>query len=146
MGVLAKDNRQLIFIYSEDSRLGELVLPHVKSIDKAIRLININTESISNTIWVEIAALLEVEIKDLFSKSESSTTETNRMSNYSVDDWLKIINKSPSLLQNPIAINGPKVEIIEEKHDIFSFYNTTGANFDKSTAAIKSANHQDTTI
>ena len=61
MGILAKDNRQLILVYSEDSTLGKKMVPYVESMDKAVRLININKENLSDTIWIELVALLNVK-------------------------------------------------------------------------------------
>lgn len=140
MGILATHNKQLIFIYSENSSLGNRILPYVNSINKSIRLININQEPIADTIWIEIASILNFELKDLF--NINSSTELN---NFHAGDWLKIINKNPELLQKPIAINGCKAKIIEKEYDIFQFYNATGANFNKAPKAIKLAEHEDTT-
>lgn len=145
MGQLATDNKQLIFIYSDESNLGKRLLPYIRSADKAVRLININEECIADTIWIEIAAMLNKDIGDLFDIDYLNSSSVNSNSEFNVADWLKIIDKTPSILQNPIAINGTTAQIIKEKREILSVYNTTGANFDKSTTAIKYANHKDTT-
>jgi len=145
MGVLAKDNRQLIFIYSESALISQRLLHSVKVVDKRIRLINIDKESISDTIWIEIAAMLNRDFDDLFTLKRLDDSEVNTSSKFSVGDWLKMISQNPSILKNPIAINGSKASVIKEKHQILSFFNTTGANFDKSVSAIQLAKHKDTT-
>lgn len=142
MGVLATNNRQLIYIYSEDSRLGKEVLSYVQGIDKALRIININKESISDTIWIEIADLLDMQLGDLFTSNQKSSHASAKPNvEYSTADWLKRIQYNPSLLQKPIAINATKAKQIEQSLDVYSFYGATGSDFDKSTDAIKKANH-----
>ena len=145
MAVLATNYKQLIYIYSEDSSLGKRVLPYAKALVKDLRTININDEAIADTVWSEIAALLDCPLGDLFDSTQLSQSGQDAQDTYSAVDWLKIINKNPSVLQQPIVINGTKAKRIYEKHQIFSFFNPTGANFDKSPEAIKSANHKDTT-
>jgi len=143
MGVLATDNRQLIYIYSEDSKLGKETLSYVQGIGKALRIININKESISDTIWIEIASMLEMEIGDLFSSKKSSLLPSQGKEGYNLGDWLKMIEHNPALLQKPIAINGSRVKQIQRSLDVYAFFGATGGDFDKSTEAIKKAEHGD---
>ncbi|WP_299130640.1 hypothetical protein [uncultured Winogradskyella sp.] len=146
MGILAKHNRQLIYIYSEDSILGNNMLPYVKSMDKAVRLININKENLSDTIWIELAAILNIQIKQLFNKDLIPTKEKNKIGDYSNSDWLKIISNSPHILQKPIAINGSKAKIIEQKSDIFPFYNNQlNEAINEEHKVIDITNHRDST-
>lgn len=141
MGQLAKNNRQLIYIFSEKSRLGKQILAYVKTINRPVRIINLDNESIADTIWIEIASMLNTSLGDLFSKKKT----IKESANLSASDWLKIINHSPSVLQRPIAINGTMAKQIKEKHQIFSFFNPTGGDLVKHTQAIQYANNRDTT-
>lgn len=62
MSFLAKDNRQLLYIYSCESNFGREMLVYAKSIDKKIQTIDICNENISQTIWLEIADMIGVSL------------------------------------------------------------------------------------
>ena len=145
MGVLATNKNQIIYIYSEDSILGKKLLPYVESSKKPTRVININVEKITGTIWAEILELLNIDFKGLLRLDEVKNEGNNDFSSYTFNDFLKIVEHQPSVLQNPIVVLGDKVYLINNRSDFNQFYDADGANFDKSTEAIKNANHKDTT-
>lgn len=145
MGVLAIDDKELIYIYSDQSYLGKKVLAYVQSNDKALRTINIEKENISDTIWLEIADMVNKPLAELFSPELTENHGIDNVLDYNTEDLLKIVNKNPSLLQHPIAINGKKAVIINDRFDFFTFYKKDGSNFDKSPEAIKKGEHSDTT-
>ncbi len=144
MGILARDNKQMIYIYSEDSSLGKRILPYVECMSKRVRVINLNKESISDTIWVEISSLLNTNFEDLFNIEKGKVAlDTSR---FCAGDWLKLINVNPSILFTPIIINGNKAKMVTKRSDIFQFYNPTGGSFDKAPSAIKYADHNPSPI
>ncbi|MBR9845489.1 MAG: hypothetical protein GYB35_04920 [Algicola sp.] len=132
MGILANDNKQLIYIYSQDSPLSLKVLSHLRDIDTPVRIINLNRESLSGIIWLEITAMLGVGFSELFRRDYSSLFGRELEMNLTASDWLKLIEHNPSLLYRPIAINGTKAKVIEAKYDIFDFYKSN----DSETPAI----------
>ena len=144
MGVLATDKRELIYIYSDQSDLGKELLAYAHSTDKALRAINIEKEKISDTVWLEIADMVGKPLFELFSPEHAEREGIDTISGYDTNDMLKIINKNPSLLQHPIAINGTKAVSIKERNDFFKFYTKDGSNFDTSPEAIKNGEHVDT--
>lgn len=141
MGVLAKSNKQLIYIYSEDSVFGKKLLPYVESMQKPTRVININKEKISDTVWMEIVGMLKRPFREMLSKEYLNTMNSLENKDFNENDWLKIINHYPKLLQKPIAINGYKARVINNRSGIFEFFDIEGTNFDKTPQAIKHANH-----
>lgn len=145
MGVLATNNRQLIFIYSEESRIGKKALAYIQDFDKALRVININKEAISQTIWVEIAAMLQVEFGMLFSKTHPFLPLKQDEKYYSVGDWLKLINKNPSLLKYPIAIHGSHAKQIKKPQDVFKFYGIQKMKVDASISTQQNGSLFDST-
>ncbi len=145
MGILATDDKTLIYVYSDQSDLGKKVLAYTQSSDKALRIINIEKESISDSVWLEIAEMVDRPLAELFSLDLLDDDKTQNISTYNTEDLLKIIRKNPSLLQHPIAINGKKAIIINDRFDFFEFYKKDGSNFDKSPEAIKNGEHVDTT-
>lgn len=60
--------------------------------------------------------------------------------NFTTDDWLKIINKNPSLLQKPIAVNGDKIMLISHRSEILKFFGVDSAGLEKGF------NHESSTI
>ncbi len=132
MGILATDNKQLIYIYSQDSPLGLKVLSHLRNLDTPVRIINLNRESLSGIIWLEITAMLGVGFSELFRRDYSSLFGRELEMNLTASDWLKLIEHNPSLLYRPVAINGTKAKVIEAKYDIFDFYRSN----DSETASI----------
>lgn len=145
MGVLAINDKEIIYIYSDQSYLGKKVLAYAQSSKKPLRTINIEKEKISDTIWLEIADILDKPLWELFSPDLAKKIGVDTLSDYTNTDLIKIINKNPSLLQHPIAINGKKSKLILDRFDFFEFYKKDGSNFDKSSEAIGNGEHNDTT-
>ncbi|HKJ06159.1 MAG TPA: hypothetical protein VJ970_01695 [Flavobacteriaceae bacterium] len=145
MSILATDKKQITIIYAEDSPMGQKILPYAKSSKKPVRSINITKEPIADSIWAEIAKMLNVRIGELFSNDYLTEHDLGDPNNFSSTDWLKIIKNNPSLLQYPIAINGKKAEIVNDRFDFYQFFDADGSNFNKNPEAIKNAKHEDTT-
>lgn len=145
MGVLATDDRELIYIYSDRSDLGKKILAYAQSSEKSLRAINIEKEKISDTVWLEIADRLNKPLSDLFSPDLAKKIGIDNLSDYDRNDLIKIINKNTILLQHPIAINGNKAKLIHDRFDFFEFFKKDGSNFDKSPEAIRNGEHKDTT-
>ncbi|MDY0780127.1 hypothetical protein [Tenacibaculum sp. IB213877] len=121
MSVLAKDNRQLLYIYSCESSFGKEMLAYAQSIDKRIQTIDICNENISQTVWLEIADMIGVSLGELFSPEHPNSPNVGKAEDFLVSDWLKIIKHNPGLLQRPIAINCNKAISIKEKSDMMIF-------------------------
>ena len=146
MAILSRDNKQLIYIFSNDSILGKKLMPYLETSEKRVRKININKESVSDTIWIEIAGILNTPLGELFSLDVLHNTNINAdASRFTSGDWLKLVNKNPSILQRPIAINGAEAKIISSKKDLDVFFNIEGERFDKSPKKIKENNHYNNT-
>lgn len=145
MGILATHKNELIYIYSDQSKLGKKVLAYATSNKKPMRSINIEKEKIPNSVWLEIADMVNKPIKDLFSPELTVGPGFDSSTDYNADDLLKIVNKNPSLLQHPIAILGDRAVSISDRFDFLEFYEKDGSNFDKSKEAIKNGEHKDTT-
>ncbi|NJB36636.1 arsenate reductase family protein [Croceivirga sp. JEA036] len=145
MGVLATDKKQYIYIYSNKSESGKRLLAYAQSIDGPVRTINIDNEKISDTVWTEILELLNMSAKDLFGDSHNLSKDINGDEQMDTHDWLKVIQNNPEVLATPIIIKGEHAKLVANQHDLSSFFEADGSNFDKSPEAIKKANHKDTT-
>lgn len=108
MGVIAKNNKEIRFYYSSDSSLGKQALGFIHSSDKKVLAIDISKTKVTGTQWAEIAKGLGKEIQELV-----DTSHPDFINRYGRDvqladghDWLKVLEKTPSVLQRPIIVNG----------------------------------------
>ncbi len=145
MGVLATDEKQFIYIYSDQSEAGKRLLAYAKSVDNPVRAINIDKEKISDTVWTEILDLLNISAKKLFGDAHNLSDEVKGDEQMNTYNWLKVIQNNPEVLATPIIIKGEHAKLVANQHDLSSFFEADGSNFDKSPQAIKNANHKDTT-
>ncbi|MDD7886589.1 arsenate reductase family protein [Flavivirga sp. 57AJ16] len=131
MSILARDKKQLTYIYSSLSHLGKQVLGYIQGIDKKVEVIDIVKENLGDTIWVELADNLDLSLAELFTVKNNDSSNIGDTNNFSTDDWLKIINKNPELLQKPIAVNGDKVMLIAHRAEILKFFGVDSAGLKK---------------
>jgi arsenate reductase len=135
MGVLAKDEGQLTYIYSSESDLGRKVLGYVEGIDKKIRTVDISRDKLGDTVWTEISDLLGMPFGELLATDHPSAPEVVANGDFDTNGWLKILDKNPVLLQDPIAINGDRAELIRSRADILSFYGVDSAGLEQSPSS-----------
>jgi len=131
MAILARDKNQLTYIYSSLSHLGKQVLGYVQGTRKKVEIIDIANENIGDTIWVELAENLDLPLGDLFATRHPDVPDIGNTEDFDTDDWLKIINKNPVLLQNPIAINGNRTMLISHRSEILEFFGVDSAGLEK---------------
>lgn len=131
MTILARDKRQLTFIYSSLSHLGKQVLGYVQGTRKKIEIIDIANEKIADSIWIEIADNLGMTLGEIFGKNHVDSLKEEDTEDYDTDDWLKIINKNPELLQRPIVINGDRAMLISHRSEILQFFGVDSAGLEK---------------
>ncbi|SFZ92355.1 arsenate reductase [Flaviramulus basaltis] len=131
MTILARDKKQLTYIYSSFSHLGKQVLGYVEGIDKKVEVIDIAKQNLGDTIWVEIAENLGLPISNLITTENDYVSSIGNTNDFNTDDWLKIINKNPKLLQKPIAIKGEEAMLITHRSDILKFFGVDSAGLEK---------------
>lgn len=133
MSILASHKRQLTYIYSSKSHLGKQVLGYVQGTKNKIKVIDIAKENLGDTVWVEIIENLGLSFENIF---ENTQNDDGNKEDFNTDDWLKIINKNPALLQKPIAINGDRSMLISHRSDILKFFGVDSAGL------VKKFNHE----
>ena len=131
MTILARDKKQLTYIYSSHSHLGKQVLGYVQGTRKKVETIDIANEKIGDAIWVELAENLGVPFGEIFTAGQLKGSEKTEIEDFDTNDWLKIINKNPQVLQRPIAINGDKVIQISHRSEILKFFGVDSAGLEK---------------
>jgi len=128
MSILARDKRQLTYIYSSSSQLGKKVLGYVHATKKHVEVIDIAKEKISQTVWVEIAEELDSSFEDIF---DTHSISMAKKEDYDANDWLKLIENNPELLQKPIAINNKSSKLITSRSEILEFFGVDSAGLEK---------------
>ena len=131
MSVLAKDSKQLNYIYNSDSQLGKKVLGYVQSIDLDIKTTDISKDKFGDTIWVEISKMLDLDFKEILSPEHPDVPNEFKDGNFDTNGWLKILKKNPILLQNAIAVNGERAKLIKSRADILEFYGVDSAGLEQ---------------
>ena len=131
MGILANDDNQLSFIYSSTTDNGKKILGYVEALEHPVRTIDIANQEIGHSVWVDIADKLGVSLGEIFSTYHSDAPDVGDPDDFNTDDWLKLIENNPDLLQNPIGIHGEQSEILTTRSSILEFYGVDSAGLEK---------------
>ncbi len=128
MGVIARDDKEFKLIYSSNTRVGRHALAYLQAIDEDLIAIDISKTKVSDTQWVEIAEALGVKVGDLLDKRKLEDVDT---SEFSTDDWLKILQHDNEVLSYPIAINGARTQQIKNATEVLDFFGVDSAGLNK---------------
>ncbi len=131
MSILARNKKQITLIYCSLSPLGKQVLGYVQAADKKIETIDIAKEKLGDTIWVEIAEQLELPFNEIFNLEFVENETIENFDNFDADDWIKIVNNNPLVLQRPIAVNGHRVMQVNQRTAILKFFDVDSAGLKK---------------
>jgi arsenate reductase-like glutaredoxin family protein len=128
MSVLARDDKQFTLIYSQNTRVGKHVLSYLQGIEDKLLAIDISKTKVADTVWAEIAEAMNCKIGDLVDKRKVEADDT---SEFSSNDWLKILQNNDEVLSYPIAINGNKTRQIKNATDVLEFFGVDSAGLKK---------------
>jgi arsenate reductase-like glutaredoxin family protein len=108
MGSIAKDSRQITFFYNSESSLGKQVNAYVNSAEKDVLGVDIIKTKVTAKQWSEIAEGLGKNISDLIDQNHPDFKSAYGEESIDLEEkeWLRLLEKNPSVLVNPIAING----------------------------------------
>jgi len=133
MGVLAMDNKQLTSFYSSENSIGKQLYADIHASDKKILGVDISKTGVTSTQWATLADELQITIKDLVAtdhpdfKKEYGKESINLENEY----WLKILEKQPHLLKNPIMVFGEKHMLLENAASFKKYLDGDSAMLDK---------------
>ncbi len=128
--VIASDSRQLTLIYNSQTSMGKQSLGYAESSGDKVHTIDISKTKIGDTAWVSIADGVGKPLHQLLDKDLSELPDVNA-SDFDTDDWLKLLNKNPGMLQHPIAIKGKKYMQLVTPSEILRFFNVDSAGLEK---------------
>tara|TARA_R110002051_G_scaffold56554_1_gene105203 strand:+ start:6679 stop:7074 length:396 start_codon:yes stop_codon:yes gene_type:complete len=108
MGVIAKNDRKIIFYYHSESSLAKQTLAYITSSENNILSIDISKTKVTGTQWAEIANGLKINISDLIDTNHPDFINIYGKEPIEMEehDWLKILEKKPNVLTYPIIIKG----------------------------------------
>lgn len=108
MGVIATNKNKLSLYYNSESSIGKQCYGYVQASDKKVLGIDITKTTVTPTQWTELADGLKIHVKELL-----DTNHPDFIQEYGKDameletnDWLKILENKPRLVQFPILIFG----------------------------------------
>lgn len=128
MSVLARNKRQLTYIYSSDSYLGKKVLGYVQAVKKEVEIIDISKTGLSDTAWVEVAEELDMSFEEIFN---AELVTDDKKHDFDNEDWIKMVQKNPAILHHPIAINADDIMIVSNRAEILKLFEVDSAGLEK---------------
>lgn len=131
MGILANDKDQLTYIFSSTTKNGKQILAYVESLEQDVRTIDVSNQKIGHAVWVDIADNVGMTLGELFSPDHPDAPDVGRAEDFDTDDWLKLVEHNPDLLQNPIGIQGERAKIFTSRADVLEFYGVDSAGLKK---------------
>ena len=131
MGVIAQNDRQLNFYYSDDSSIAKQTLGFLEASGKEIQMININETKLTGTQWAELSKGLHTTIDGLINKEHPSAADIIGDADFDEHDWIDVLNNCPQVFEYPIAMNGNKFMQIQTPSDILKFYDVDSAGLEK---------------
>lgn len=104
---------QVTIYYNPQTIGGKKALAYAQQTQHPILALDITKTSPTPTGWLRIAQKLNVNIDDLVQKDHPWFANKFEKSNLGKEDWLKIIEKNPEIILNPIVIKGKDVFLIK---------------------------------
>lgn len=127
---IATDDRQLTLIYNSETRLGRQAYGYVQAALDRIRTIDISKDTLGDTVWVSVSEGLQKPFDQILTKDHPDVPDVDH-ANFDTDDWLKLLNKNPKMLQHPIAINGEKFMQVGTPSHVTKFFDVNSAGLEQ---------------
>lgn len=123
MGVIATNKRELNLYYNANSSIGMQTLAFVQASKKKVLAVDLSKTKVTGTQWAELADLLGISIKDLINTEHPDFIKLYGKDNdlEGDDDWIKVLQKNPSVVTQPILVNGNKAMQVNTPSDVMVF-------------------------
>lgn len=133
MGVISKDNNKLTLYYNAESSIGKQCYAYVQASDKKVLGVDISKTKVTSTQWAELAEGLQIEVEDLLDKDHPDFTKIygNEYLSLETNDWLKILDKNPNLVQFPVLIFGQKYYQLKSGAEFKKYLDADSAGISK---------------
>lgn len=123
--MMAKNKNQINLYYHPDYSLSKKCLAVAEANKAQILPIDISKTKVSQTIWSEMASMLDLKVADLIDKTHDVIID-NFGKEPDIDDFdaLKIIEKNPEVINKPIAIRGDKIIRASHAYDLAKLHSS----------------------
>lgn len=118
MGKIATSHRQITLFYSSNSTRAKQTLAYAQAEGLPILKIDILKTPITGTQIADLAGRLKIEIRELVNMEHPSYTQKFKSHDLSETDWMKMIQKNPEIMKQPIALRGDTTILVETPTDI----------------------------
>ncbi len=133
MGVISMDKKQITLYYSSENSLGKQLNAYVESSEKKHLTIDISKTNVTGTQWAELADGLGKKISALVNMDHPDFKDVYGEKDVDLndDDWLKVLNKNPSLLKYAIIIKGKEFIELKSASDFKQYMEPDSAGIEK---------------
>ncbi|WP_231555197.1 arsenate reductase family protein [Cellulophaga sp. Hel_I_12] len=133
MGVISTDKNKLSLYYNSEGSIGKQCYAYVQSSDKKVLGIDITKTTVTPTQWTELADGLNIKVKDLLDTSHPDFKQKYGEDTIAMEpnDWLKILEKNPQLVQFPVLIFGEKYYQLKSGAEFKKYLEADSANIYK---------------
>ncbi|ARV06303.1 hypothetical protein BTO04_06120 [Polaribacter sp. SA4-10] len=118
MGEIATSEKQITLFYHSKSVRAKKTLAYAKAEGLPILEIDLLKNKITGTQVIELANRLNLNVSDLVNQEHSSYKSNFEHHDFSTNDWIKMIQKNPEIMKQPIALRGDITILVETPSDI----------------------------
>ena len=132
MGVISKNKRKITLYYNSENSIGKQCYGYVQASEKKVLGIDISKTKVTGTHWAELAEKLNINVKDLINTDHSDFSKIygDEKPNLETNDWLKILEKNPKLVQFPILIFGENYYQLKSGADFKKYIEPSSARIE----------------
>lgn len=120
MSEIATSKKQITFYYNSNSGLAKQTLAYAKAEGLPIQTIDLIKIKLTGTQIVELADKLNIRAADLVNQEHPFYKTNFENHNFSTDDWIKMIQNNPEIMNQPIAIRGDITILVKTPTDIIN--------------------------
>ncbi len=132
MGLIATSNNHIILIYNSQNSTGNQARAYATTSEKSIFTIDTAKDTLTATQWVEVAEGLQTTISQLIDTKHPNFIQLFGNDEVKFDDseWLKVLEKNPQLVSEPILIVESKYYKIANPSSITNYLDANNSEKD----------------
>ena len=118
MGEIATSDRMITLFYNSNSSRAKQTLAFARAEGLPMEEIDLTKTPLTGTQIAELADRLDLEVRDLVNQKHPSYRQHFEPHDFSSEDWIKMIQKNPEVMKQPIALRGKRTILVETPTDI----------------------------